>query len=364
MIIFIYARASFKNILLKGILRKMSKKISIQKNASCHFPIFLEKNAEHLTDFITSYQNEKEIIFLGNPDKIPDFLMAELSDLEPNFYNLEEHKLTELLVNAITKNQFVVWFPYKDHETTLDLSGLSLKGLDYVLIPVTPIAQITCEYIYDIWNKKGVEYYAKGIYSLITLWKEADTESLLAGYASVLRFGIQENAAFYEWILSNMYEAFEKEEDFLISMLEKKAAILQKKLDNKTVAQRCIPHFGSMFEYCLSSSCKELHESDVISMSCLMHAYLAWSKKILSMEEYFEIRDMFVAFDMGISETSAKAEVLLTKMREDNTRYAYSNFKEFPYLSKIGKLITDNTPTEKDLLDAAMAVYFDEEALD
>lgn len=343
----------------------MNKQITIQKNASCQFSLLLTNKVSELTKELQSIKDncEKEFIFISTVNTEHKDIKEICDTFHSECVFTKKENIRQIIENSIKENKILVWFTAKDYETVISLNDLSVKNLNYILIPITPIAQMTCEYIYDIWNKKAIEVFPLAILMNTAVWTEANAEDYTSGLASVLRKGIQENAAFYEWFLGNMYEVFDKEEEFIYTLLEKNAALFQKRLDKKTAAQRCVPHFGAMFEYCISNACKELQHADVISMSCLMHAYLAWGKQILSMEEFYEIRDMFVAFDMRISETNAKAEVLIDYLREDKTDYAYGSFEEFPYLNKIGKIITNSVPTEKDLLDAAMAVYFDEEAM-
>lgn len=343
----------------------MNKQITIQKNASCQFPYVLTNESDTIITELKKIQNSSSKNFLFYySDKKEHPIIAEITDAfkaECEINTVET--ISELLNRTIEENKILVWFVSKDFETVISLNNLSLKGFEYVLIPITPIAQITCDYVYDIWSKKATEAFPLAIFNYTSVWQNCSEEDYISGLAAVLRKGIEENASFYEWFLGNMYEVYDKDEAFIFELLEKKAALFQRKLDKKTAAARCVPHFGSMFEYCISNACKELQHADVISMACLMHAYLAWGKKILSMEEFYELRDMFVAFDMRISETNAKAEELINYLREDQTLYQYQNFTDFPYLAKIGKITTDLIPTEKDLLDAAMAVYFDEEAM-
>lgn len=349
----------------KGYNINMNKEITIIKNTSCQFPVIITENRGEVLNKLIEIKklSEKEFLFLTSSKDEMSYTKELKESLDAEVIFTEPDKLTKVFQQAISENKILVWFVSKDYETVVSLKDCSLKGFEYILVPTTPIAQITCEYIYDIWNTKAIESFPLAIINDSSLWNTVSEEDYICGLASVLRKGIQENAIFYEWFLGNMYEVFDKDSSFIKLLLEKNASLLQKRFDKKTAAARCVPHFGSMFEFCISNACKELPHADVISMACLMHAYLAWGKKILSMEEFYEIRDMFVAFDMRISETNAKAEVLIDYLRQDNTAYTYKNFAEFPYLCKIGKIITDKIPTEKDLLDAAMAVYFDEEAM-
>lgn len=341
----------------------MNTQIMIQKNTSIQFPAVINDSFNELMDFIQKQKEDKEIVIVSMKDNLPEELKSLTNDLHADYINPLSDTFVSDLADAVSHNKFVIWFAFADHETVLNLDSYSLKGIEYILVPVTPVAQITCEYIYDIWSDKPLEFYPLGIYNAVSVWTEAENDAYTQGLASVLRLGIQENSNFYEWFLGNMYEVYDKDSEFIIKLLEKKLGLFQSRLDKKTTAQRCVPHYGSMFESCIRKSCPEMHDADIISLACQMHSYLAWGKKILSMEEFYEMRDMFVAFDMSISETTAKAEIIIQNLQNEKDKYFYTQFKEFPYLSKIGKIITGLQPGESELLDAAKAVYFDEEEM-
>ncbi len=349
--------------ILKGNKIKMNTEIMIQKNTSIQFPAVINEDYNELMNFIQIQKEERAIVIVAEKTNLSAKLIELADVLRADYINPLSDTFVSDLADAVSSNKFIVWFASTDHETVLKLDAYSLKGIQYILVPVTPVAQITCEYIYDIWSDKPSEFYPLGIYNAVSVWTKAETDAYTEGLASVLRLGIQESGNFYEWFLGNMYEVYDKDQDFIIKMLEKKFGLFQTRIDKKTTAQRCVPHYGAMFESCIRKSCPEMHAADIISLACQMHSYLAWGKKILSMEEFYEMRDMFVAFDMSISETTAKAEIINKNLQNEKNKYFYTQFSEFPYLSKIGKIITGLKPGDNELLDAAKAVYFDEEEM-
>lgn len=342
----------------------MNNAIKIVKNASCTFDIVIKKNFKELPSFIQSdTYPAKEIIYLIQESAVTKELKEELTNYGICLTTYKKENFREMLQDASDKEATVVWFASKDHESLCGSSLSSIKNLHYIIVPITPVAQITCENLYTINMDKNIEVFPSGIYLNIDIWKTSG-EAFHEGVAAVLRKGIEENAIFYEWFISNMYEVFDKDENLLIELLEKNASLLQKRLDKLTVAQRCVPYFGSMFKNSIQNTCVGLNDADIISLSCIMHAYIGWGQKILSMEEFYEIRDMFVAFDMRISETDSTAKKLLKGLETPESVFYYGNFTDFPYLSKIGKVIYGIIPSRKELEDAANAIYFDEEAND
>lgn len=336
------------------------KEILISKNKSTSYKLSI---IDKFDDINYLYSNTENVIFLYH-DSIKNNTLINSMNLSGSVitYNSQE-SLIKSLKNAVSYNQKVIWFTSKDHETVFSNELNEIKELNYDLIPITPIAQITSDYIYNIFQDKIIEILPVNVIKCIESWTKSEQQHYIDGLAATLRIGIEKSSNIYEWFINNMYEVFDKEPDFIYELLEKKADLTQKDFNKLTLGGRCVPHFGSMFEYCIQNACKTLTQSDIISLSCLMHAYIGWGKKMLSMEEFYEIRDMFVAFDMSISETIAKAEDIIKYLEDDTTIYSLKSIKEFPYLKKIGKTLPGLLPSESELLDAAKAVYFDEEEM-
>ena len=186
----------------------MNTQIMIQKNTSIQFPAVISDSFNELMDFIQKLKEDKEIVIVSMKDNLPEELKSLTDDLHADYINPLSDTFVSDLADAVSHNKFVIWFAFADYETVLNLDSYSLKGIEYILVPVTPVAQITCEYIYDIWSDKPLEFYPLGIYNAVSVWTESENDAYTQGLASVLRLGIQENSNFYEWFLGNMYEVY------------------------------------------------------------------------------------------------------------------------------------------------------------
>ncbi len=94
-------------------------------------------------------------------------------------------------------------------------------------------------------------------------------------------------------------------------------------------------------------------------MGIVAAAYISWKKEMLSMDEYYEIRDMFVPFYLPISVEGISPEEILRLTRSD--KKMDGGTIRFILLKKIGKAVIDRTVTDKEILDAINEIYCSEE---
>ncbi len=77
------------------------------------------------------------------------------------------------------------------------------------------------------------------------------------------------------------------------------------------------------------------------------------------MEEYYEIRDMFVPFYLPISVDNVDPKEVLRLTKSD--KKMESGKIKFILLKKIGKAVIDRTVTDEEILAAIEEIYFSEE---
>ena len=82
---------------------------------------------------------------------------------------------------------------------------------------------------------------------------------------------------------------------------------------------------------------------------------------MLTMDEYYEIRDMFVPFNLPISINSIDTEEVLRLTKSDKKMEAGQI--KFILLKKVGKAVIDTTVTDEDILNAIKEIYFSDEDL-
>lgn len=244
-----------------------------------------------------------------------------------------------------------------------------LRGVDFVQIPTTLIAQSDS----SIGGKTGVDfdgyknmvgafYMPKLVYMNVAALKELDDRQFYAGFAEVMKHGLIKDAMFYEWLLDNMYEIHDRDSKVLEEMVMRSCTV--KKLvvekDPKELGDRALLNFGHTIGHAIEKAMDfEMLHGECISLGMVAAAYISWKHNWLSMEEYYEVRDMFVPFNLPISIDSIDPEEILRLTKSD--KKMESGQIKFVLLKKVGKAVIDKTITDAEILEAVREIYFSDE---
>lgn len=244
-----------------------------------------------------------------------------------------------------------------------------LRGIDFIQIPTTLIAQSDS----SIGGKTGVDfdgyknmvgafYMPKLVYMNISALKELDDRQFYAGFAEVMKHGLIKDAVFYEWLLDKMYEIHERDFDVLEEMIIRSCTV--KKLvvekDPKELGDRALLNFGHTIGHAIEKAMNfNMMHGECISLGMVAAAFISWKHNWLSMEEYYEVRDMFVPFNLPISIDNIQPEEILALTKSDKKMDAGQI--KFILLKKVGKAVIDKTVTDEEILDALREIQFTEE---
>lgn len=254
-----------------------------------------------------------------------------------------------------------------------DITGYAaatyLRGIDFIQIPTTLIAQSDS----SIGGKTGVDfdgyknmvgafYMPKLVYMNISVLKELDERQFYAGFAEVMKHGLIKDALFYEWLLDNMYEIHARNSDILLEMVMKSCTI--KKLvvekDPMEKGDRALLNFGHTIGHAIEKAMDfTMLHGECIALGMVAAAYISWKRNCLSMDEYYEVRDMFVPFHLPISIDSINPEEILKLMKSDKKMEAGQI--KFILLKKVGKAVIDRTVTDNEMMEAVREIYFSDE---
>lgn len=254
-----------------------------------------------------------------------------------------------------------------------DITGYTaatyLRGVDFVQIPTTLLAQ--CDS--SIGGKTGVDfdgyknmvgafYMPKLVYMNIGTLKTLDDRQFYAGFAEVMKHGLIKDALFYEWLLDNLYEIQDREQDVLEEMVMRSCTV--KKLvvekDPKEQGDRALLNFGHTIGHAIEKYKNfEMLHGECVALGAVAAVFISWKHNWLSMEEYYEIRDMFVPFNLPISIDDIEPEEILALTKSDK-KMAAGQIR-FVLLKKVGKAVIDTTVSDEDILNAIREIYFDDE---
>ncbi len=290
----------------------------------------------------------------------------------------EEYKTLDT-VKEIYKRLIEEKFDRKDLLVALgggvvgDITGYAaatyLRGIDFIQIPTTLIAQSDS----SIGGKTGVDfdgyknmvgafYMPKLVYMNVGVLKELDDRQFYAGFAEVMKHGLIKDAAFYEWLLDHMYEIFDRDMDVLEEMVMRSSGV--KKLvvekDPTEKGDRALLNFGHTIGHAIEKArhFKMLH-GECIALGMVAAAFISWKRESISMEEYYEVRDMFVPFHLPISIDDIDPEEILTLTKSD--KKMDGGQIKFVLLKKVGKAYVDRTVTDEEILQAVKEICFSEE---
>lgn len=244
-----------------------------------------------------------------------------------------------------------------------------LRGIDFIQVPTTLIAQSDS----SIGGKTGVDfdgyknmvgafYMPRLVYMNIETLKTLDDRQFYSGFAEVMKHGLIRDALFYEWLLEHMYEIHERDTETLKEMVMRSCTV--KKLivekDPLEKGDRALLNFGHTIGHAIEKYKNfELSHGESIALGFVAAAYISWKRELLTMEEYYEIRDMLVPFNLPISIDHIDPEQIVALTKSDK-KMEHGTIR-FILLKKIGKAMIDTSVTEQEMLDAVREIYFDEE---
>ena len=232
-----------------------------------------------------------------------------------------------------------------------------LRGIDFIQIPTSLLAQVDS----SIGGKTGVDFeqyknmvgafkMPKLVYINIHTLTTLEDRQFYNGFAEAMKHGLIKDAFYYEWLLSNMYEICERDIDILEEMVFRSCQIKKNVVEKDPLEQgdRALLNFGHTVGHAIEKYMNfSLLHGECVALGCVAAAYISWKKQLLSMDEYYEVRDMFVPFNLPISIEDVDVETILNITKSDK-KMEFGTLK-FILLKKIGKAVIDRTVTDEEL---------------
>ena len=180
--------------------------------------------------------------------------------------------------------------------------------------------------------------------------KTLDDRQYFNGFAEAMKHGLIKDAMYYEWMISNMYEICERDPDTVEELVYRsciiKKAVVEK--DPTEQGERALLNFGHTIGHAIEKYKNfTLQHGECVALGCVAAAYISWKRQMLSMEEYYEVRDMFVPFNLPISIDDVDVEEIIAITKLDK-KMEQGHIK-FILLKKIGKAVIDTSVTEEEI---------------
>lgn len=244
-----------------------------------------------------------------------------------------------------------------------------LRGIKFVQIPTTLLAQADS----SIGGKTGVDFdgyknmigafkMPSLVYMNMQVHQTLEERQFFSGFAEVMKSALIRDSLFYEWLIENMYEICEKKSDVLEEMVIRSCKIKKQivEKDPEEQGERALLNLGHTIGHAIEKYKNfSLYHGECVALGCVAAAYISWKKDYLTMEEYYEIRDMFVPFYLPISIDGIDPQKIVELTKTDKKMEAGKI--KYVLLKKIGKAFIDTSVTEEEILNAVNEIYFSEE---
>ena len=364
----------------------MSRKINVlYQNKPC-YDIWIEESFGALTDALEPFalaDRKVCIVTDSNVDplygaKVEEMIRDISGDCVRYVFPAGEESKTLDTVKEIYKFLIENHFNRKDLLVALgggvvgDLTGYTaatyLRGIEFIQIPTTLLSQADS----SIGGKTGVDfdgyknmvgafYMPKLVYMNIATLQSLSNRQFYSGFAEVMKSALIKDGNFYEWLIDQMYEICERDVETLAEMVERSCTIKKLVLEKDPLEKgdRALLNFGHTIGHAIEKYMNfTMTHGECVALGCVAAAFISWKKNWLSMEEYYEIRDMFVPFYLPISIDNLDIEEVLWLTKSD--KKAENGYIKFILLKKVGKALIDKTVTDDEIREALQELNFNE----
>ncbi|MBS6195302.1 MAG: 3-dehydroquinate synthase [Clostridiales bacterium] len=247
---------------------------------------------------------------------------------------------------------------------TGDLTGYTaatyLRGVDFVQIPTTLLAQVDS----SIGGKTGVDfdqyknmvgafYQPRLVYMNMNTLKTLPDDQFASGMGEVLKSGLIRDGKFYEWTINHMSEIQERIYPVLVKMIRKCCEIKSSVVESDPTEQgeRAILNLGHTVGHAIEKLMNfEMLHGECVALGTIAAAYISFKREYLTLEEFYEVRDMNVGFDLPIFFNGLDTKDILKATKSD--KKMENGHIRFILLKKIGQACIDTTVTDEELTEA------------
>lgn len=245
-----------------------------------------------------------------------------------------------------------------------DLTGFAaatyLRGIDFIQIPTTLLAQVDS----SIGGKTGVDFdqyknmvgafhQPRLVYMNMNTLKTLPDDQFASGMGEVLKTGLIRDEKLYDWTINHMSEIQERITPVLTKMIRKcceiKADVVAK--DPKETGERAILNFGHTLGHAIEKLKNfELLHGQCVALGSIAAAYISFKRGYLSTEEFYEIRDMNVGFDLPMFFSGLEPDAIIQTTKSD--KKVSNGQMKFILLEKLGKAVIVTDVTEEEMREA------------
>ena len=176
----------------------------------------------------------------------------------------------------------------------------------------------------------------------------------------VLKHGLIRDAGYYEWLLDHMEAIEERDSATLLQMVVRSVNIKREivERDPEEMNDRALLNFGHTAGHAIERLKDfSLAHGQCVALGCVVAAYISWQRKYLDDDTFYEIRDMFVGFDLPISFDSIQIDDIIRVMKLD--KKMDKGQIRFILLHQLGDAFIDRTVTDEEIRKALQFIDAD-----
>ena len=356
----------------------MSKRITVKQNQQPIYDIVIEQSYDKLAEELkTIGAAGKKLCIVTDSNVAPLYCAQVKAVLETvaskvtvfEFPAGEESKTLDTVKNIYT-HLIEEHFERKDILVALgggvtgDMTGYTaatyLRGIDFIQIPTSLLAQVDS----SIGGKTGVDFdqyknmvgafhMPKLVYMNLSTLNTLPDEQFASGMAEVLKSGLIKDGEYYEWVITNLSEIMEKDSATMEQLVDGscniKRIVVEK--DPTEQGERALLNLGHTIGHAIEKlkNFKLLH-GECVALGTIAAAHISWKRDLLTTEEFFEIRDMMVGFDLPISLDDLTPEEIIQATKLD--KKMEQGTVKFILLNSIGKAFVTKDVTDEEMEEA------------
>lgn len=363
----------------------MSKRMRVHREGVFDYSIVWENNFSGLSEEIKGLQSAANRICVVTDSRVgalyQEAVCRELehTGLQVDVFVFPEGEASKNLNTVQDLYRFLIEHRYtrKDLLAALgggvvgDLTGFAaatyLRGIDFIQIPTSLLAQVDS----SVGGKTGVDFdqyknmvgafhQPRLVYMNMEVLKTLDDEQFASGMGEVLKTALIRDGAFYEWIINHMEPIMDRTAAVLTKMIQKccqiKSAVVES--DPTEQGERAILNLGHTVGHAIEKLKDfQLLHGHCVALGTIAAAFISFKRGYLSTEEFYEIRDMNVGFDLPIFFDGISSEDVLEATKSD--KKMVNGQIRFVLLKKIGQAVIDCTVTDEEIVEAVNSINGD-----
>ena len=356
----------------------MSKRMRVHREGAFDYSIVWEKDFCALSQEMKQLEPAGSRICVVADDRVGELYGAEVkkelerTGMQVDLWQFPRGEASKNLDTVQKLYAFLIENHYtrKDYLAALgggvtgDLTGFAaatyLRGIDFIQIPTTLLAQVDS----SVGGKTGVDFdqyknmvgafhQPRLVYMNMSTLKTLDDDQFASGMGEVLKSALIRDGRFYEWTINHMSPIMDREPAVLTRMIEKccqiKSAVGGS--DPTEQGERAVLNLGHTIGHAIEKlmDFRMLH-GHCVALGTVAAAYISYRRGYLTTEDFYEIRDMNVGFDLPIFFEGLPTEEILKATRSD--KKMENGQVKFILLKKIGQAYIDRTVTDQEMTEA------------